>query len=83
MTIRKQPDRNRGRDVNQAGLAFTIPSLLLSGPLTGWLLGYMINRTFDIRDPWDKRNLLIWIALGFAAAVREIAKVIRKLSRED
>jgi F0F1-type ATP synthase assembly protein I len=60
----------------QAGVALTIPALLVSGPLVGYGLGWLIRR-WTGWGPWVDVLMLL---LGLIAGARETIKVIRKIS---
>ena len=61
----------------QAGMAMMIPSLLISGPLVGYALGWAIRK-------WIGGGNWVTIAMvlfGMAAGIRESILIIRKLSK--
>lgn len=67
----------------QAGLALTIPWLLLAGPITGFVLALGINWLFKVGAPWDGRIKLILILVCTFAGLREAFKLIKRMSAED
>ena len=56
-----------------------VPIILFAGPIVGYFLGDWIDRQFQLR-PWFT---LLFLALGFAAAVREISRLLKQVLRED
>lgn len=60
----------------QIGMAMSIPMMLLSGPLVGYGLGWLIRRMTGW-GPWVEA---IMVGLGLIAGIREVINVIRKLS---
>ena len=76
----KKPKKARKRsDLRQIGLLGAIPMLLASGPL----IGFFIGRWLDDKLGTDPILLLIFLALGFAAAVRETIKIIKEADRDN
>ena len=72
-------DQNQWR---QAGLAMTIPTMMVSGPLLGWLLGMGIERWLDLQPPWSFRIRATLVILCTVAAGRETIKIIKRISGE-
>jgi hypothetical protein len=66
----------------QAGIALTIPWLLLSGPITGFLLAIGINWLFKVGEPWDGRIKIIMILVCTFAGIREAYKLLKRMSAE-
>lgn len=58
----------------QYGELTAIPFLLAGGPLIGYYMGDWLDRHFGTK-PWATGIL---IALGFAAAIKEVLRIIRK-----
>ena len=75
--MNQRPPARQSSAWNQVGLAMSIPTLMVAGPLVGYLLAKGLERLTGW-DYWWLNALLI--ALGFAAGIRETIKVIRKLS---
>lgn len=75
--MNQRPPAKEPSQWSQVGLAMSIPTLLLAGPLVGLGLAWAVRRLTGW-DYWWLNALLI--AVGFAAGVRETIKVIRKLS---
>lgn len=73
------PEGKRDEDerLRSAGLALTIPSLLVAGPIVGLLLGRWIGGMVG----YPNGGLLIGLGLGFVAGVREIIKILRRMSK--
>jgi F0F1-type ATP synthase assembly protein I len=60
----------------QAGLALMIPSLMVAGPLAGFLIAWLIGRWTGWQSRWITVGLVL---LGMVAGVRETIKVIRRI----
>lgn len=67
----------------QAGLALTIPWLLLSGPITGYVLALGINWLFKVGEPWDARIKIVAILLCTLAGLREAFKLLKRMAAEN
>ncbi len=65
--------------VKQLGVLTTIPIILLVGPIIGFFLGGWIDRKTHIY-PWFT---IIFIFLGFAAAGKEIVRLLKQVLKED
>jgi len=63
--------------IRQVGILSTIPFILVSGPLIGYFAGNWLDHKFGW-DPYGKAVLMI---LGFAAAAREVVRIIREASK--
>ena len=57
------------------GLALTLPMVLLSGPLAG----YLISRWLIVRWNWDPATTLILMLLGLAGSAIQAVKILRLL----
>ena len=75
----KKPDNNKFKLARQMGIAVTIPMTLLAGPLVGWFAGSWLDGKFGTK-PWF---LVILLALGTIAGVRQTIKMIKDISRDD
>lgn len=64
------------RSVRQVGLLTTIPVMLLSGPLIGFLIGDYIDKRIGTA-PWF---MVLLVCLGFAASIRQTILIIKKAS---
>lgn len=77
-----EPDDAKARQVRkearQVGILTGVPAALVAGPLIGVLAGKFLDHYFKT-SPW---LLLICLALGFAAAGREVVRMLR-LSNQD
>lgn len=60
----------------QAGLALTIPMMLLAGPLVGYGMGWLVRRWTG----WGGWIEIVFLILGFVAGVRETINIIRRMS---
>ena len=83
MTILNEPTKNRRSNyLRQTGLLAAVPGLLIAGPLVGYFIGQWADSYFATA-PW---LLILGIAFGFAAAGREIWRLVKKAekySQED
>ncbi len=71
------PDR-RYSQMRQLGLLASIPAIMVLAPLIGLFAGQWVDRKFHV-DPW---GTIVGLALGFGAAVREIADILRRVREE-
>jgi F0F1-type ATP synthase assembly protein I len=55
-----------------------VPFLLAAGPLVGFFMGSLLDRWFGT-DPWLR---WIFLALGFGAGVKEVARLLRRAARD-
>jgi len=64
--------------LRQVGLLTMIPFLLLASPLIGYGMGWCLDKLFHT-------SFLAWVflALGMVAGVREVVRVIRRVSQGD
>lgn len=75
--VNREPSRKETTGMySQLALAVSIPALLVSGPLVGFGLGWLI-RHWTGWGPWVTWVLVL---LGTVAGIREVIQVIRKLS---
>ena len=72
----RQPSGQPPDSWGQVGLAMTIPMLLLSGPLVGYGLGWLIRRWTG----WGEWVIAVCVLLGLVSGIRESIKVIRRVS---
>ena len=72
-----EPKRDEEERLRSAGLALMIPSLMVAGPLLGFLLGRWFG---GMAGPADGGSL-IGLALGLAAGIREVIKILRRMSK--
>ncbi|UCF78510.1 MAG: AtpZ/AtpI family protein [Candidatus Eiseniibacteriota bacterium] len=63
--------------LRQAGLVTVIPFLLLVSPLVGYFLGRFLDKRLDTSFLW-----IVLTALGFVAGVKEVYRIIVRISRE-
>lgn len=64
------------RYIRQVGLLTTIPLMLLSGPLIGFLIGNYIDKRFGTA-PWF---MVLFVCIGFVASIRQTIAIIKKAS---
>ena len=69
-------ERERLAGLRQIALLTAIPAMMVVGPLLGFYLG----RYLDSRLGTDPYLMVVFIVLGFAAAGREIWKLIKLAS---
>ena len=72
------PDR-RYSQMRQLGLLASIPVLMVVAPLIGLFAGQWVDRKLHV-DPW---GAIAGLALGFGAAVREIAGIVRRVKEDS
>lgn len=70
------PDNQSANLATQLGLALSIPSLLVAGPLVGYGLGWLIRRWTG----WGSWVTMAMVLVGIAAGIRQVVQVIRRLS---
>lgn len=73
-------DRRHDRydSMRQVGYLTTIPFLLLASPLIGYGLGRLLDKLFHT-------TFLTWVflVLGVVAGIREVVRVIRRVTPDD
>lgn len=72
----KKPE-DRYAMLRQAGLVTVIPFLLLVSPVIGYFIGRFLDGKLDTSFLW-----IIFTVLGFAAGIREVYKIIVRVSKE-
>ena len=72
------PGSSRFRGARVVALLGTIPLLLAVAPLTGYGIGYLLDRW--LHTGWVLRAVLL--GLGFAAGVREMLRLIKRAQRD-
>lgn len=65
--------------VRQVGIMTTIPMILVSGPIVGYLVGLWIDQKFGV-DPYGKIVLMV---LGFMASARETYRMIQDVIKRQ
>lgn len=75
------PQSDASRQKYEAGLGYAIPTLMLSGPFVGFVLGIIIVKTFGIAEPWANRTKVICVIIGTISGIWESVKVLKKLNR--
>lgn len=66
-------------NLRQLGLLAAIPALMVIAPLIGLFGGQWVDRKFN-SGPW---GLIVGLVMGFAAAVREIRGILRKVNEDQ
>ena len=74
MSLENRPPRKRGGKYTAAGLYITVPTLMAAAILVGFFLGQWADGKLGT-DPY---LTLVGLALGFAAAAREIYALVKK-----
>ena len=72
----KDPDSERYKQIRIYGLLSSIPGFLVVPPVVGALAGQWLDKRFHT-DPW---LVLVFLFLGFGAAVRLIVRTIRRVT---
>ena len=70
--------KDGGRDLRSIGLLGAIPMMIGLGPLIGYLIGEWLDDLLGTA-PY---LMILFIALGFGAAVKETIKIIKEASRK-
>lgn len=65
--------------IRQIGILTAVPFILPLGPLIGFFLGRWLDRRFGT----EPVLVVVLIALGFAASVRETVRMIRDAMRQS
>jgi F0F1-type ATP synthase assembly protein I len=63
--------------LRQAGLVTVIPFVLLVSPVVGYFIGGFLDRKLHTSFLW-----IVFIVLGFVAGVREVYRIIVRISKE-
>lgn len=79
-----EPASNKDKDENFKYLkvvleATSIPFVLLGGPMVGFFIGSFLDRKFGS----GKVFLLLFVVLGFVAAVKETIFIIKRVQKGD
>ncbi|HVP39462.1 MAG TPA: AtpZ/AtpI family protein [Candidatus Saccharimonadales bacterium] len=72
------PER-RYSQLRQLGLLASIPALMAVAPLLGLFAGQWVEKKLHLA-PW---GTILGLILGFGAAVREIANILRRVREES
>jgi F0F1-type ATP synthase assembly protein I len=74
-------DKDRYARARQAGMLTTIPFLMAVPPIAGLFIGRFLDRKFGTQPAFT----IVFLLLGFAAGVREVALVVKRANapRED
>jgi ATP synthase protein I len=78
-SLRQDNGNNRYKAVRQAGLLTTIPVLLTVAPLIGFFIGRYLDGKLHT-EPW---LTIIFLVLGFVAAARQIASIIKAANKDS
>lgn len=72
--LNPDPNKKSNRDLRQVSLLAAVPALLIAGPAIGFIVGQWADKKFGT-DPY---LLIVGIIFGFAAAGREIYRLVKK-----
>jgi ATP synthase protein I len=72
----QDPDSERYKQIRVFGLLSSIPGFLVVPPVAGALAGMWLDKRFHTA-PW---LLLVFLFLGFGAAVRLIVRTLRRVT---
>lgn len=72
-------DKDRYGWARQAGMLSTIPFLMVVPPIAGLLIGRFIDQKFNTQPAFT----IVFLVLGFAAGVREVAIVLKRANARD
>ena len=72
----KDPDSERYKQIRVYGLLSSIPGFLVVPPVVGALVGTWLDKRFHT-EPW---LVLVFLFLGFGAAVRLIVRTLRRVN---
>lgn len=73
-----KPPKDGGRNLRTVGLLGVIPLMIGVGPLVGYIIGDWLDGKLGTA-PW---LMIVFIALGFGAAIKETIKIIKEANRE-
>ena len=74
-----QPADDRYKILRQLGILITIPMILVCGPVVGFLLG----RGVELVLPIAPAGMIVGLAVGFAASVRETWRLIKRSEQDE
>ena len=72
-------DKDRYAWARQAGMLSTIPFLMVVPPIAGLLIGRFIDRKLGTQPAF----IIVFLVLGFAAGVREVAIVLKRANAQN
>ena len=64
----------------QAGMAMSIPTLMVAGPLLGVVIGMVLEQWLNLQAPWAFRVKAFAVVLCTLASARETIKVLKRIS---
>lgn len=74
-----KPPKDGGRNLRAIGLLGVIPMMIGVGPMVGYFIGDWLDNKFGT-GPY---LMIVFIILGFGAAVKETIKIIKQANRES
>ena len=75
----KEKKDDRYAWARQGGLLATVPFLMAAPPIIGLLIGRYLDNRFNTNPILT----IVFLVLGFAASVREVAVVLKKASSDN
>ena len=75
----KEKKDDRYAWARQGGLLATVPFLMAAPPIIGLLIGRYLDNRFNTNPILT----IVFLVLGFAASVREVAGVLKKASSDN
>lgn len=81
--VEKPTDPGPGNPWRQASFALTLPMLMVSGPIVGFLMGYGLAKWLDLGDRWAWTFKIAGVTLGAIASARETIRAIKKMSDDQ
>lgn len=77
--MQKNKNIKRQKEFQSIGKLLMIPMLFVTSPIIGFIIGYYIDSILNT-DPWFG---LIFLFLGFLAAIMEIIKIIKQFEKDS
>ena len=71
------PKEDFYKGIKIVGFVSFIPFMLAAGPLSGYFLGSLLQKKFNL----PSYVVLFSVILGFAAGVMEVVKILKAVSR--
>lgn len=81
--VQKPREEDESRSKYEAGLAYMIPTLMFSGPLTGFVLGWIVVKAFGLAEPWSRRATIACVLIGTVSGIWESVKVVKKITKSQ
>lgn len=71
--------QDKYKEARGAGIGFMIPMVMVSAVLVSCFIGYWLDRRLGT-SPW---LFLLFLVLGFVAAVREVIQLVKRLDSDE